>query len=166
MRILGFILAVLLFLPSCKVNYSFTGAAISPDVKTISIPDFPNKAIPVVPTLSRDFTQALRDYFTSQTNLTLVERNGDLSLEGTITGYSVLPVAIQGNETAAMNRLTITVSVKYTNKKDEKQDFESSFSWYQDYPSSQPLNAVQQTLIEAINQKLVEDIFNKSVAGW
>src|SRR5512138_2236458 len=159
-KISGLILAMLVILPSCRVNYSFTGAAISPDVKTISILDFPNKAVPVVPTLSRDLTQALRDYFTSQTSLTLVERNGDLNLEGSITGYSVTPVAIQGNETAAMNRLTITVSVKYTNKKDEKQNFESSFSWYQDYSSSIPLTAVQNELIETINRKLVEDIFN------
>lgn len=166
MRLLGFFLAALLFLPSCRVNYSFTGAALSPDVKTITIPMFPNKAVPVVPTLSRDLTQALRDYFTSQTSLTLVERNGDLTLEGSITGYSVTPVAIQGNETAAMNRLTVTVSVKYTNKKDEKQNFESTFSRYQDYSSSLPLTSVQNDLIDVINRQLVEDIFNKSVASW
>lgn len=149
------------------MGYSFTGASISPDVKTISIQYFQNNASLVVPTLSRVFTDALKDYFTSQTNLTLVDRNGDLSLEGAITGYSVQPVAIQGNETAAMNRLTITVTVKFTNKKNEKQNFENkSFSRYQDYPSSANLVAVQDGLIKLIDDQLITDIFNQAVVNW
>ena len=158
---------MLLVLSSCRVNYSFTGASISPDIKTITIGYFPNKASIVVPTLSRDLTEALRDYFTSQTSLTLVDRNGDLVLDGTITGYDPgKPVAIQGNETAALNRMTITVSVKFTNRKDDKQNYESSFSRYLDYSSSQPLTSVQNQLIEEINKQLVMDIFNKSVVNW
>lgn len=154
-------------LVSCKVNYSFTGASISPDVKTITIDYFHNKAPIVIPTLSRDLTEALRDYFTSQTSLSLAERNGDLVLEGTITGYDAgKPIAIQGNETAALNRMTITVSVIFTNRKDEKQNYETSFTRYQDYPSSQSLNSVENQLIEEINKQLVQDIFNKSVVNW
>jgi len=95
----------------------------------------------VVPTLSRTVTDGLRDYFTSQTNLVQVDRGGDLVLDGSITQYFVQPVAIQGNETAAMNRLTITVNVKFTNKTDPKQNWESSFSRYQDYASSYNLSA-------------------------
>ena len=161
------IIAFLLTLSSCRVNYSFTGVSISPDVKTITIDYFQNKAPLVVPTLSRDLTEALRDYFTSQTRLVLTEHSGDLVLEGTITGYEAgKPIAIQGNETAAMNRMTITVAVKFTNRKDEKQNYETTFTRYQDYSSSQSLNAVQATLIEEINKQLVEDIFNKSVVNW
>jgi hypothetical protein len=157
---------ILLVFSGCKVNYSFTGASISPSVKTISIAYFQNKATLVVPTLSRDFTESLKDYFTSQTNLSLVDRNGDLRIEGAITGYAVSPVAIQGNEQAALNRLTITVAVKFTNTTDEKQNYETNFSRYQDYSSSQQLVAVQATLIEEINKQLVQDIFIKSVANW
>lgn len=158
---------LLIFLSACRVNYSFTGASISPDIKTITIDYFPNKASIVVPTLSRDLTEALRDYFTSQTSLALVERNGDLVLEGTITGYDAgKPIAIQGNETAALNRMTITVAVKFTNRKDIKQNYETNFSRYLDYSSSQPLNSVQNQLIEEINKQLVQDIFNKSVVNW
>jgi len=164
------IFLLFLFLASlsgCRVNYSFTGASVSPDIKTITIDYFPNKASIVVPTLSRDLTEALRDYFTSQTSLALVERNGDLVLEGTITGYDAgKPVAIQGNETAALNRMTITVAVKFTNRKDVKQNYEQSFSRYLDYSSSQPLTSVQNQLIEEINKQLVQDIFNKSVVNW
>ncbi len=160
------LLVLMLQMNSCRVSYSFTGASISPNVKTVSIPNFPNNAGLVVPTLSRTITNALRDYFTSQTNLVLVERSGDLHLEGTITQYAVIPVAIQGNETAALNRLTIAVSVKFTNKTDPKQNWESSFSRYQDYASTYNLSSVQDGLIREITDQLVQDIFNKAVVNW
>jgi hypothetical protein len=165
---LAFILVTgfMLLHTSCRINYSFTGASISPMVKTVSIQYFPNQAPLVVPTLSGALTDALRDYFTSQTNLILVNQNGDLNIEGTITGYVVQPVAIQGNETAAMNRLTIIVNVKFTNKTNEKQDFETSFSRYQDYQSNLSLASVQEALIKEINDQLVQDIFNKAVVNW
>lgn len=160
------LVSVVMVTGSCRMSYSFTGASISPEVKTISIGYFQNKALLVVPTLSRNLTEALQDYFTSQTNLILVDRNGDLDLEGSITGYSVQPQAISGNEVAQLNRLTITVQVKFTNKFDEKQNFESNFSRYLDYPSSQNLVSVQDDLIAEINDQLVQDIFNKSVVNW
>lgn len=167
-RILILFLGTLLLLSSgsCRMSYSFTGASISPDVRTVTIPYMPNNAGLVVPTLSRTVTDALRDYFTSQTNLVLIDRSGDLLLEGTITQYSVQPVAIQGNETAAMNRLTIVVSVRFTNKKDTKQNWETAFSRYQDYSSSFNLSSVQDGLIKEITDQLVQDIFNKAVVNW
>src|SRR3989339_2142860 len=148
------LLAVILFAGSCSMSYSFTGASISPEVKTISIENFPNKAMLVMPTLSRNLTEALQNYFTSQTNLVLVDRNGDLQLAGSITGYVVQPQAISGNEVAQLNRLTITVNVKFTNKFDKKQDFESNFSRYLDYPSTENLVSVQDALIAEINDQL------------
>jgi hypothetical protein len=160
------ILSIFLFLPSCRVSYSFTGASISPSVKTVSIANIQNNASLVVPTLSRTLTEALWDYFTGQTNLVLVDRGGDLSLDGTITQYVVQPVAIQGNETAALNRLTIAVNVKFINKTDPKQNWETTFSRYQDYASSYNLSSVQDLLIKDITDQLVQDIFNKAVVNW
>jgi hypothetical protein len=159
---------VLLSQSACRVSYSFTGASISANVRTVSIPNFPNNAPLVIPTLSRTITDALRDYFTSQTNLILVDRGGDLNLEGSITQYVVQPVAIQGNETAAMNRLIITVSVKFSNKTDPKQNWDTpvQFSRYQDYSSSLELFSVQESLIAGITEQLVTDIFNKAVVNW
>ena len=157
---------IMVSLPSCRVSYSFTGASISASVKTVTIHYFANNAGLVVPTLSRTVTDALRDYFTSQTNLVQVDRDGDLLLDGAITQYSVMPVAIQGNETAAMNRLTIQVNVKFVNKTDSKQNWESTFSRYQDYSSSYNLSAVQDGLIRDITSQLVQDIFNKAVVNW
>ena len=165
--ILPFAVFLLLFHSSCRVSYSFTGASISPEVKSISIQYFANNATLVVPTLSRSLTDALKDYFASQTNLVLVDRNGDLNIEGSITDYSVRPTAIQGNETAALNRISITISVNFTNKKNEKQNFDNAvFTRYLDYQSSVSLSSVQDALIKEINDQLVQDVFNKSVVNW
>lgn len=156
---------LLLSLSGCGV-YSFTGASIPPEAETISILTFPNNADLVQPTLSQDFTNALREKFSSQTSLIQVDRNGDLHIEGEITGYSTRPQAIQGDEQAALNRLTITVKVRYFNSFDEDKNFESTFSRFADYPSSQNLSAVEEGLITEINDALVEDIFNKAVVNW
>lgn len=152
---------------SCKVNYSFTGASIPPDVKTISVQTFPNYAPLVQPILSQTFTEALKDKFQAQTNLQLVSRGGDLSFEGSITGYNVAPISIQsGTDVAAQTRLTITVSVKFSNAKNEKQNFETSFSRFADFESTKSLATEEERLIKEINEQLVQDIFNKAVVNW
>ncbi len=167
-RTLSYLCLILLLLnfPSCKVNYSFTGASISPKIKTISIQYFPNYAPLVNSSLSQLFTQKLKDKFTSQTNLSFVDKNGDLQFEGQITDYANQPTAIQGNQTAAQNRLTITVKVKYTNTVEDKLSFETSFSRYSDYPSSKSFTTVESELISQISDQLVQDIFNKAVVNW
>jgi hypothetical protein len=154
-------------LGGCRfVNYSFVGGSLDPKIKTISIQYFQNNAPIVQPSLSQSFTESLRDKFSSQTKLTSVSRGGDLNIEGSITGYSTQPIAIQGDETAAMNRLTITVNVKFSNKLDDKQDFDQSFSRYADYLSTLSISSVEESLIKEINEQLVEDIFNKAVVNW
>lgn len=153
------------FLTACGV-YSFTGASIPAGAKTVSISYFINNAPLVEPTLSQSLTEALRDRFLQQTNLNLVRESGDLQFEGTITEYSTRPVAIQGNETAALNRLTISVQVRYTNALEPDKDFETSFTRFEDYPSTQDLSQVKDNLIPSINEALVDDIFNKAVVNW
>lgn len=108
----------------------------------------------------------MKDKFISQTTLTHVDKNGDLTFEGAITSYSIAPIAIQANETAAQNRLTITVNVKFTNLKDEKQNFETSFSRYKDYKSDLNLAQNEDGFISEIYDQIVDDIFNKAVINW
>lgn len=153
-------------LPGCSVNYSFTGASIPPEVKSINIKFFPNNATLVEPTLSQKVTDALRDKFVNETSLTLVNEGGDLVLEGSITQYRTTPVAIQGDDQAALNRLTITLDVVYTNSFDEKMSFDTQFSRFADYSSELNLADVQEALIEEINTMLVQDVFNKAVINW
>ena len=155
----------IVFLSSCGF-YSFTGASISPDVKTVSVQYFPNRAATIQPTLSQVFTERLKDYFLEQTNLSLEADVGDLNFSGEIIKYEIKPIAIQANEQAAQNRLTIAVKVKFENTKDENKNFEQKFSRYMDYDSSQSLAEVEDNLIEQITNELAEDIFNKAVVNW
>lgn len=152
-------------LSGCGI-YSFSGASIPAEAKTVSVQYFPNNAPLVNPMLSNILTNSLNDMFVNQTTLQSVAQNGDLALEGEITGYSTSPIAITGNQTAAMNRLTITVNVRFTNRYDESKNFEQNFSQYQDYPSGDDLSSVQDVLVEEIVNNLCEDIFNKAVVNW
>jgi len=162
---------ILLFLSivtfqSCGI-YSFTGTNLHPDVKTVQIDYFPNNAVLVEPTLSTLFTVALQDLFLQQTNLDLVKSGGDLQFEGEITGYKISPMTATAEQTAAQNRLTITVNVRFYNNKLEEDNFERSFSFYYDFPGEQSLSgSLASDAYDAILERLTQDIFNASVAKW
>lgn len=165
--IFGIVAFVFSIIPwGCTASLSFTGASISPDVKTVSIDFFPSQASLAPPSAGQLFTESLKDIFLSQTNLVLVQSGGDLEFEGAITDFRSAPVAIQGNETAALTRVTMSVKVKFTNNVDESQSFESNFSRFEDFETTQTLSAVETEILTNINNQLVQDIFNKSVTNW
>jgi hypothetical protein len=150
----------------CTVSYSFSGASIPIEAKTYSVAFFRNNATLVEPTLSQTLTDALKNRMTNQTRLAQVDRNGDLAFEGAITSYvPSQPSAISG-EVADLNRMTITVSVKFSNAIEPNQNFEKSFTQYTEYPSNADLMSIQGASIEAVVELLVEDIFNQAVANW
>ena len=155
-----------ILLPSCKVTYSFTGANISPDVKTFTVAYFPNRAKLINPNLSQQFTEKLKDKLNKQTSLNEVSDSGDLEFSGSITGYDVKPIAIQKQDLAAQNRLTISINVKYTNNKNKEQNFERTFSAYEDYDSSKMLSDVEDNLVPDILDQILEDIYNATIANW
>lgn len=158
------LLAVLL--TSCRMTVSLSGGTVDARAKTVVVATFPNNASLVNPSLSQIFTINLQNKIQGMTPLTLVDNNGDYEFEGEITDYSVNPVSIQGNDTPAQNRLTITVKVRFTNKFDENLNFEQTFSRYADYNSSLNLSSVESGLVETIVEELSEDIFNKAFVNW
>jgi hypothetical protein len=154
-----------LLLISCGY-YSFTGGSTG-DAKTLQIDFFPNQAPIVEPSLSQAFTTDLLDLFTRQTNLTTVTSNGDLYFNGEITGYRVTPMSATANQTAAQNRLTVTVNVRFVNKLIEKDDFEKQFSFYSDFAANAQLSGgVLESALDEILERITQDIFNASVAKW
>ena len=161
------LLAIMIItLGGCTVKYSFSGASIPLEAKTVSIPYFPNNAPMVAPSLSSTLTDALQDKFAKQTKLELVSTGGDLAFEGEITNYTSTPAAITAAETAAMNRLTITVKVKFTNIYEPQNNYNKSFSAFAEYDATSLLQDIQDTLITEICDQLVLDIFNAAVANW
>lgn len=152
---------------SCKVQYSFTGGTLSPEMKTFSVSYFENRAPLVNPVLSKLFTEALKEKFRSRTSLDeIVDGDGDLNFEGEIVAYRTTATDVQKDEMAATNRLTITIRVSFINVKDEELDFDSSFSDYEDYDSSKSLDQVEAELVDKIIVKIVDKIYNKSVVNW
>lgn len=160
----GVILLIFLF-GNCGI-YSFSGASLHSDDKTVTVKFFPNRASLVNPNLSQLFTEQLKDRFVSQTGLELVDFNGDLIFEGEIIGYNTVPVAVTSDEQAKFNRLTIAVRVKYTSINNPKYNFDTTFSRFSEYESTLLLTDVEDDLTEDIVKELIDDIFNKSVVNW
>ena len=166
-RILLFSLcAVLLTGCGVAIKYSLSGASIPPDAKTFSVAYFPNNATMVSPILSSTLTEALVDIFTRRTRLTQVDEGGDFAFEGEITNYTSTTSSVSSDEYALLNRLSITVKVRFTNALDESMSFNRTFTAFEDYESTQLLTEVEGTLIPLIVDKLVTDIFQASASNW
>lgn len=161
-----FLFFTLLLFGNCKVKYSLSGATIPPEAKTVSVAFFVNNTTLGAPSISQKFTEKLRDVVSSQTNLSLNKQNGDLQFEGSIIDYNVAPVSIQSTDQAALNRLTVTVQVKYSNKFEVAKNFEQNFTRFADYKSSEALSSKENDLLVEINRQLTEDIFNRAFNNW
>lgn len=150
----------------CKPHISLSGATIPVEAKTISVGFFANNTTLGAPSLSQRFTEKLRDVVSQQTSLALIKQNGDLQFEGYISDYNVSPVAIQSTDQAGLNRLTISVQVKYINKFEASKSFDQVFSRFADFSSSDNISAKEAELVQEINRQLTEDIFNKAFNNW
>ena len=134
------------------IKYSLSGASIPPDAKTFSVAYFP--------------TEALIDKFTRQTRLAQVDVGGDFAFEGEITGYSSTTASVASDDYALLNRLSITVKVRFTNVLDEAMSFNKSFTAYADYDSTKLLTEVAGELVPEIVDQLVNDIFQAAASNW
>ena len=162
----AFILLSFAVLSGCSIKYSFSGASISPDVKTISVQYFQNRASLVQPRLSQNLTDALIDKCRAETNLRFVTELGDVSFEGEITDYNTRPLTVGADAAAATNRFSISVKVKFTNSVQPEFSYEQTFSRYADYPSERDLSQVEDELSENIIEMIVEDMFNQAFVNW
>lgn len=160
-----FCIGILLLFNSCGI-YSFSGAVISPDVKTVTVANFVNETGLGPTSLAQNFTERLKNYFQSNTNLRIVRTGGDVFFEGAIVGYSVSPVSPSATESSLKNRLTMRVKVRYENKVDTSQKFNQEFSFYDDYDQRESLAQVEDQKIENITSQLALDIFNKAFQNW
>lgn len=157
----------LLMATACSISYKFNGASIDyTKVKTITISDFTNQASYVNPTLAPEFTEELKDIYIRQTRLEQVTSNGDLALEGEVTGYDFTPMAVKEDALASQTRLTITVRVRYMNNTNPDEDFEQSFSAYREFDSNLMVQQVESSLCAEIIEEIVDQVYNATVANW
>lgn len=156
---------IIFTLSGCSI-YNFTGTG-KIDAKTFQVNYFQNAADLVEPGIERDFTQRLQNLIQNQTNLSLTTTGGDLVYEGEIVEYRVTPMTATANQRASQNRLTISVMVRFTNKKKEDDDFEKRFSFYYDYTGNElPSGQIKTQALEEIFERITQDIFNESLAKW
>lgn len=153
-------------LTACVGGYSFTGASIPAEAKTLSLKPFPNYATTVNPQLSQKLYDALHSLYESQTRLSVTSSDGDLQVSGEITSYTTQASSLSSTDNVATNRLTVTVKVKFVNLINPAEDFEQSFSRYKDYDATRDFSAVESALVEEIVTELSEDVFNKTVVNW
>lgn len=158
-------LTVPLLLFSCG-PYSFTGVQ-NLKAKTFQVNYFQNTANLIEPGFERDFKLALEDLIVNQTNLNLTTTNGELVYEGEITEYRISPTTAQANSTAAENRLSVTVNLRFYDNTNPDEEFEQRFSHFVDFPGSQLLQGSQKDDVhEQIFERITQDIFNATLAKW
>ncbi len=166
MGLKGLLLSFLLLpmLAGCGV-YSFSGATI--EGKNINIHLLENKAQNVVPSLAATLTDKIRGRILSQTGLAPVSGDdADYDMSGSITSYAVTVSGAQNVQTATKNRLTLSLSVKFKNRKNEKANFTQTFTRFSDFDATQTLQNVENALIDDIGNQLADDIFNKAFVNW
>lgn len=168
-RTLSFAVAILLLLSiqSCGISYGFTGVAIPENVKTFQVDFFGYQATLVEPGIERTFTIELQDLILDQTSLDLVPSNGDYIYQGEISRYFIAPITATANNTAAQNRLTVEVNVRFTNTKDEEKSFEKPFSFFFDYDADLPMQGgTLDAALEVIYGQITQDIVNATLSNW
>lgn len=162
------VLFMLIILTGCKISYSFNAGALDySKYKSISISDFPNNAELVNPTLSQYFTETLRDKFTRQTKLEVLKQDGDMHLEGEITGYQLTAMAISADSYASETKLTLTINVRFVDSKNPENSFnDTKYTAYQTFDSNRMLKDVEPELVDILVKEIVDKIYNDTVARW
>ncbi len=158
----------------CGVGIKYSMSGTTTTATTISITEFYNNTDLGQANIGQTFTNQLKDYFIQNSNLSVVAENGELQLDGEISNFTLTPIAPVANSTnptalttASSQRLTITVKASYVNTLDESMSFtDKTFSFYKDFPNEQNLTDVSEQYTRQIFERIVNDIFNASVANW
>lgn len=160
-----FILCIGTLFHGCGASYSLSGGSIPDWMRTVEVQFFENLAPMVYPTLSQNFTEGLKEYIRNNTRLSQVASDGDAVFEGTITNYTITPAAVEAHtDRAALNRLSITVRVKYTNTRDEEASYEESFTQFKEFAGN--IQSQEENLNNEIIKMLTEEVYNKAFANW
>lgn len=161
------LLATTIVLAGCTISYKFNGASIDyTKTKSISIADFTNSAELVHPPFASQFSEKLRDIYTRNTRLQILKRNGDMHIEGEIVEYTLTPMAIGADAYASKSKLTVTINVRFTNKKNPTEDFEKKYSSFETFDTSTLFTTIQEDLSTKIIENITDNIYNETVAKW
>jgi hypothetical protein len=131
---------------------------------------FQNRAFNAPPDIGIQFTESFKEIVLNSTRLNYDEFNPDIEFVGSVQSFNVTSVAPEQQEDggvgSALNRLSISVEVEYFNKQNEDDTWKQSFSFFQDFESTESLENVQDDLIVTIFDQINQDIFNKAFTNW
>ncbi|NLX67712.1 MAG: LptE family protein [Bacteroidales bacterium] len=166
-RYIFILLLLLISVSSCRISYSFRGTSINYELtKTLQIAHFVNQAPLVYPPLEQQFNEKMKDMFTRNTRLQMVNQNGDMEIEGEIVGYELTPLAVQEDAFASETRLTMTVRMRFRNNKTNEPDIEERISANRTFSSDQVFDSVQDQLLGELIDEIVDQIFNATMSNW
>ena len=148
----------------CKVSYSFRGGEIPG--QTFSIESITNTASLVNPNLAIVLQDALQEKFTNESNLKYTNGIGDAQFTGVITRYTITPEQGTGSDIVALNRLTISIKITYTNSENGDQDFNKTFESYDNFKATEDSSSIEDELMESISKKLVDLVYNETLMEW
>lgn len=146
--------------------YSFKSTSIDPSITSFTVLPFENRADNGPVTLAISFSEKLKDKVRRESRLKFVETDPDITFSGNIRDFSVVSQAPTADNTSALSRLTISVQVSFESRRDETKNWNQSFSYFQEFDGRTNLLDIQESLVERINNQLVEDIFNKAFGDW
>lgn len=149
--------------------YSFKGISIPPEAKTFYVKDFVLRANNAPAQIDQLWSEALREKIRNESRLTYNQQSPDIEFEGSITSYKVVGTAPQAGNTVSLNKLTIGVSVTYTNNAGDggkDDEWTQTFSFFKDFDATLDLNSVEEGFIEEIFEQLTENVFNKAFTNW
>ena len=168
---------ILASLASCwptSVSFKDSGS-MDPRWKKFTVKTLENNAPNANLSYPAQLTEAIKDGIQNNTRLKLSNNidSSQVNIEGTITSYSITPIALQAGDVAARNRLTI--STNYTifinvppleNEPLTENKVTLTSTRFADYDSNLDLTTVENQLLEEINKQIVQDVINKILSNW
>ena len=166
MNKVGLVIMFLLVLTSCKVRYSFSGGSVPAEAETFSVSYFNVRAALADPNYGQVVTEGLKDLLLDQTPLSLADDNGDIHYEGEVSKYIVVPVAASGDEVSTRNRLNVEIKIRYFNRLEPEKDKQLTIRQFEDFEASEEFSSIEEELLESINSKILQDIYDQTLGDW
>lgn len=165
-----FILIGLFLLTSCwPTRISFQDITFPEEWEVFSVKTFennaPNTPLSYAPTL----TESVKDAIQNNTSLNLSgspEDKPQVEIEGVINNYSITPVALQEGDQASKNRLSVSATFTIFINEPEEDEMTVNSNRFVDYDANTDLGIVETTLLEEVNEQIVQDIINQLFSNW
>lgn len=146
--------------------YSLTGATIPAHITTIAVPLAEDRSVGAPPGLDQRLTDLLIDRFAGRTRLALVanENDADVVLYAQISRYGSQPVAVTGGEVAALNRITISVDIRYVDRVEDRERLARTFAQNESYSATDL--AQEAPTAERVLALIADDVFTAATSDW